>query len=418
MSPIQNSTFNIQHFQVVQAFEIHHPTRLYFGEPLGPKFIQTIASQSKHIVVLTGGGSVERLRYLKQVTDMLTKAGITYRHCRGIEANPHASTINRLAKEASEFGADAILALGGGSVMDAAKAIGGLVACKETDVWEFVVGSPRRGQLNASIPIYCIPTTAATASEVTPYAVISNPAVNGKSPISSPHFKPTASWLNPSFTIDLPLETTRDGAADILSHVFENYILGGNASPIADYVTEGLIKTVLHTLPVVTQDPKNVDARGQLLWASSIALNDYPMAGRTPAAFLLHNIEHSMSGIQPALAHGRGLATLYPAYFRWMWEKGRARDRFARLGREVFGITGTEDESGMGFITAFDAWLQENGLWQSASEVGVHPSQFEAVADYCVRIYGNGTSMQALGELTRDDVILILQMTETQTRRS
>jgi alcohol dehydrogenase YqhD (iron-dependent ADH family) len=174
----------------------------------------------------------------------------------------------------------------------------------------------------------------------------------------------------------------------------------------------------LQTLPVVTQNPKNVDARGQLLWASSIALNDYPLAGRTPAAFLLHNIEHSMSGIQPALAHGRGLATIYPAYFRWMWEKGRAKDRFARLGREIFGIAGSEEESGMGFITAFDAWLQENGLWQSASEVGVHPSQFEAVADYCVRIYGNGTSMQALGEMTKDDVVLILQMTETQTRRS
>lgn len=349
---------------------------------------------------------------------MLDSEGVTYRHFLGIEANPHASTINRLAKEASEFGADAMLALGGGSVMDAAKAIGGLVACKETDVWEFVVGSPRRGQLNASIPIFCIPTTAATASEVTPYAVISNPAVNGKSPISSPHFKPTASWLNPSFTTDLPLETTRDGAADILSHVFENYILGGNASPIADYVTEGVIKTVLQTLPVVTQDPKNEDARGQLLWASSIALNDYPLAGRTPAAFILHNVEHSMSGIQPALAHGRGLATLYPAYFRWMWEKGRAKDRFARLGREIFGIAGSIDESGMGFITAFDAWLQENGLWQSASDVGVHPSQFEAVADYCVRTYGDGTSMQALGEMSKDDVVLILQMTETQTRRS
>lgn len=402
----------------MNPFELHLPTRLFFGDTLGPKFIQAIASTSKKILLVTGGGSVERLGYLKLVTDFLTANQIQYLHVSGIEANPHASTINRLAGEASAYGAEAVLALGGGSVMDASKAIGGLVANQESDIWEFVVGGPKRGKLIESLSIFCIPTTAATASEVTPFAVISNPAVNGKSPISSPHFKPTASWLNPAFTTDLPLETTRDGASDILSHVFENYILGGNASLIADYLTEGVIKTVLHTLPVVTQDPKNVAARGQLLWASSVALNGFPLVGRTPSAFVLHNIEHAMSGIQPALAHGRGLATLYPAYFRWLWENGRATERFARLGREIFGISGTDEESGMGFITAFDAWLQENGLWQSASAVGVHPSQFEAVADYCVRIYGNGSSMQALGDMTKDDVILILQMTETQTRRS
>jgi alcohol dehydrogenase YqhD (iron-dependent ADH family) len=402
----------------VHPFELHLPTQLFFGEPLGPKFIQTIASSSKKVLLVTGGGSVERLGYVKLVSDLLAAKKIDVLHVRGVEPNPHAATINRMAAEASEFGADAVLALGGGSVMDAAKAIGGLVACGETDVWEFVVGSPRRGQLVRSLPIFCIPTTAATASEVTPYAVISHPPVNGKSPISSPNFKPVASWLNPAFTTDLPLETTRDGASDILSHVFENYLLGGNDSPLADAITESVITTVVHTLPVLTHEPKNVAARGDLLWASSIALNGFPLAGRRPSAFVLHNIEHAMSGIQQNLAHGRGLATLYPAYFRWLWEKDRAKERFARLGRHIFGLSGDIDSCGWGFITRFDAWLQDNGLWQSASAVGVHPTQFEAVANYCVKTYGNGTSIDALGEMSRDDVILILQMTETQTPRS
>lgn len=402
----------------MQAFELHLPTQLFFGEPLGPKFIQTIASTSKKVLLVTGSGSVERLGYLKLVTDLLAAKKIDVLHVRGVEPNPHASTINRMAAEATAFGADAVLALGGGSVMDAAKAIGGLVACRETDVWEFVVGSARRGQLVRSLPIYCIPTTAATASEVTPYAVISHPPVNGKSPISSPNFKPVASWLNPAFTTDLPLETTRDGASDVLSHVFENYLLGGSDSPLADAITESVITTVVHTLPVLTREPENLAARGDLLWASSIALNGFPLAGRRPSAFVLHNIEHAMSGIQPELAHGRGLATLYPAYFRWLWEKGRAKERFARLGRHIFGLSGDIDTCGWGFITRFDTWLQDNGLWQSASAVGVHPAQFEAVADYCVKTYGNGRSIDALGEMSRDDIVLILQMTETQTRRS
>lgn len=361
---------------------------------------------------------MERLGYVELVSDMLASNQVDVLHLRGIEPNPHASTINRMAAEATIFGADAVLALGGGSVMDAAKAIGGLVSCKETDVWEFVVGSPRRGQLVDSLPIFCIPTTAATASEVTPYAVISHPPVNGKSPINSPNFKPVASWLNPAFTTDLPLETTRDGASDILSHVFENYLLGGNGSPLADAITESVITVVVQSLPVVTQDPKNEAARGDLLWASSIALNGFPLAGRRPSAFVLHNIEHAMSGIQHNLAHGRGLATLYPAYFRWLWENDRAKDRLARLGRQIFGLSGDIDTCGLGFIAQFDTWLQDNGLWQSASAVGVHPSQFEAVAEYCVRTYGDGTSIDALGEMSRDDVVLILQMTETQTHRS
>lgn len=402
----------------MQTFELHLPTRLFFGENQGPKFIQTLAKSAKKVFIVTGGGSVERLGYLDQVVKGLEMNHVAWLHSRGVEPNPHAATINRMAVEATLFGADAILALGGGSVMDAAKAIGGLVASGETDVWEFVVGSPRRGQLNASLPIYCIPTTAATASEVTPYAVISHPPVNGKSPISSPNFKPVASWLNPAFTTDLPLDTTRDGASDILSHVFENYLLGGNDAQLSDYVTEGIIKTVLNTLPVLTQEPKNLAARGDLLWASSVALNGFPLAGRRPSAFVLHNIEHAMSGVHPGLAHGRGLATLYPAYFRWLWENGRAKERFARLGREVFALGGDIDSCGWGFITRFDAWLQDNGLWQSASATGVHPTQFEAVADYCVRTYGDGKAIDALGEMTRDDVILILQMTETQTHRS
>lgn len=399
-------------------FELHTPTRLYFGAQFGPKFAQQVAASAKNVLIVTGGGSVERLGYLDQVKAHLDQAGVRWHHERGVEPNPHASTVNRIAAIGLEQGAEAVLAVGGGSVMDASKAIAGLIANRETDIWEFVVGGPRRGQLIASLPVFCVPTTAATASEVTPYSVISHPPVKGKSPVTSPNFKPVASWLNPEFTLDVPLETTRDGASDILSHVFENHLLGGNASPLADAVSEGVMKVVMDALPAVTADLRDVDARARLMWASTVALNGYPTAGRQPAAFILHNIEHAMSGVNPDLAHGRGLAVLYPAYFRWMWDAGRARDRFARLGRVLFGLHGSDEAAGDGFLARFNDWLDANGLYQSAPSVGVTREVYGQVADYAVRIYGDGTQIPALGPVTRDDMVTILTMTERQTPRA
>lgn len=399
-------------------FELHTPTRLYFGHAFGPKFALQIAQSAKRVLIVTGGGSVERLGYLDQVKGHLDSAGITWHHERGVEPNPHAATVNRIAAVGREWGAEAVLAVGGGSVMDATKAIGGLIANRETDIWAFVVGSPRRGQLIASLPVFCVPTTAATASEVTPYAVISHPPVKGKSPVTSPNFKPVASWLNPAFTADVPLETTRDGASDILSHVFENHLLGGNASPLADAISEGVMKTVMEALPAVTADLRDLDARARLMWASTVALNGYPTAGRQPSAFILHNIEHAMSGVNPDLAHGRGLAVLYPAYFRWLWDAGRARDRFARLGRELFGLPGDDEAAGTGFLDRFESWLLDNGLHQSAPSVGVPAEWYGDVADYAVRIYGDGAQIPALGPVTQADIVTILTMTERQTPRA
>ncbi|HKB90608.1 MAG TPA: iron-containing alcohol dehydrogenase, partial [Opitutaceae bacterium] len=322
----------------MKDFVLHVPTQIFFGASHGEAFAKSIASLGKKVLLLTGGGSIERLGYLQTVEGHLKKAGLTVHRFSGIEPNPHARTINRAAGEAMKNGDELIVALGGGSVMDAAKAIAALAFIKENDIWPYVGGEPKAGQLRGAIPVVAIPTTAATASEVTPFAVISNPEVKGKSVLAHEFLKPRLAWLNPAFTTKLSVTTTRDGAADILSHVFENYLLGGNDSPLADEHTEGVIRTVVATLPLLTADPENVDYRARLLWASNIALNGYQLAGRNPSQFPLHSMEHALSGIKPDLAHGRGLATLYPAYFRWLLEHGRARDRFARLGEKIFDL--------------------------------------------------------------------------------
>jgi alcohol dehydrogenase YqhD (iron-dependent ADH family) len=399
----------------VNSFSIYTPTRIFFGADQLTPFAAAAAKLGKKAFLVTGGGTVERLGYLKEVTDAFTSAGVSIVHFSGIEPNPESSTIDRatelLRKEKAEF----VIALGGGSAMDAAKSIAALAVTDEPDIWPFVIGESRAFQLQSALPIVAIPTTAATASEVTPYAVISNRAAKGKSILIAEFLKPHVAWLNPVFTIGLSPTTTRDGAADILSHTFESYLLGGDESLLADRYSEGVMSTVIEMLPRLLENPTDLLARGNIMWASTLALNDYQLAGRRPSEFVLHSLEHSLSGFSPELAHGRGLATLYPSYFRWLVKNGRAIDRLAQLGTRLFGLTGTEADRANGYIDKFETWLKDNGLYQSLGDLGFNESDYPAIAEYCVRTYGDGKQINALGPLPVAEIIEIFRGTERQS---
>lgn len=399
------------------SFSIYTPTRILFGADQEKAFAQATARLGKHAFLVTGGGSVQRLGYLARVEGALASAGLKVTTFSGIEPNPQAATIDRAAAQVLEVGADVVVALGGGSSMDAAKAIAALAHAREKNIWPFVLGEPRAFKLTDALPLAAIPTTAATASEVTPYAVISNSAVNGKSVLAAEFLKPKVAWLNPEFTTKLPTITTQDGAADILSHVLENYLLGGNASPLADRYSEGVIETVITTLPKLLAQPEDVTLRGHLLWASTLALNEYQIAGRQGSEFVLHSMEHALSGFHPTLAHGRGLATLYPSYFHWLLSKGRAVDRLALLGRRIFGLEGEDRHVAEGFVARFERWLSENGLLQSLGDLGIPESQFAEIAAYAVRTYGGGKQLNALGALTASDIVEIFRGTARQAKK-
>lgn len=399
----------------MNAFEVHIPTHIYFGNEKRASFFGHIKKLGERALVVIGGGSVKRTGYLNEVLKELENRKITVTLFEGIEPNPHAATIDNAANIGRNQKVDFVLAFGGGSVMDASKAIAGLIHDDEKEIWPFVLGEPKYKTMNGALPIATIPTTAATASEITPHAVISNPDVKGKSPVSYSFFQPTASWLNPAYHTTIPLETTRDGASDIFSHVIENYLLGGNGSPVADRYSEGIMQEVIETLPQVLNDPENEALRGQLSWASTLALNSIQVAGRKPSVFILHNLEHSLSGYKPDLAHGRGLAILYPAYFKWLMEQDRAVDRLARLGRVLFEIKiDNEDEAAAECITMFESWLQENGLYHRLSDVDIPVSAFPEIADYAIRVYGGGKPLDAIGPLNKEGIVEIFRKTEEQ----
>ncbi|MEX1063401.1 MAG: iron-containing alcohol dehydrogenase [Balneolaceae bacterium] len=400
----------------MQPFDIHIPTRIFFGTQKADVFAEALAGLGRHAFVVLGGGSVEKLGFYSQVTDLLDRENIRHTTFRGIEPNPHAGTVNKAARLGKDAGVDFVLAFGGGSVMDASKAIAGLIHEDEEDIWPYVLGGAKHNTMAGALPVATIPTTAATASEVTMHAIISKPDVQGKAPVSYPFLKPAVSWLNPAFHTSLPLETTRDGASDILSHIFENYLLGGNDSPLADRYSEGVMETVMTTLPLVEKDPGNENLRGDLLWASTMALLGLQQSGRTPAPFRMHNLEHALSGYNPDLAHGRGLATIYPAYFRWLNREGRLQDRLAQLGHRLFDTapSGDRETDALSFITAFEQWLRDNGLYQPLSDVGVPEKAFGGIADYALETYGDGQQLDVDGPLTRDGIIEIFEMTEMQ----
>lgn len=413
---MSTATLEVPASSTLNSFSIYTPTRIFFGADQLEAFAKSVAKLGTRAFLVTGGGTVERLGYLAEVVGAFAAEGILVSHFGGIEPNPEAATINRATARLREEGADFVVALGGGSAMDAAKAIAALAVTDEADIWPFVVGEPRAFQLQAALPIVAIPTTAATASEITAFSVISNREKKGKSLLAAEFLKPRVAWLKPEYTVGLSPTTTRDGAADILSHVFENYFLGGSDSAMADRLSEGVMATVLETLPRLLENPNDVKARGNLLWASTLALSDYSTAGRQPSAFVLHYMEHALSGFRPELAHGRGLATLYPAYFRWLLANGRAVDKLAQAGDRLFGLIGSQDETALGFIERFEAWLRENGLYQSLEDLGFSAEEYPAIAEYAVRTYGDGQKLDALGDLPASEIVAIFEATARQGR--
>ncbi len=400
----------------MNPFELHIPTRLFFGKEKTDAFFKHLPAYGSKALLVIGGGSVRKTGYLKQVEKHLKKNQIQSVLFEGIEPNPHSETINKAASIGKNEKVDFVLALGGGSVMDASKAIAGMIHDDLDDIWPYTKGGTKHRQIKGAIPIACIPTTAATASEVSASAVISKPAVKGKSPINYPFMKPAASWLNPAFHTSIPKTTTRNGASDILSHVFENYLLGGNDSDLADRYSEGVMETVLDTLPKLELDPGNEHLRGQMMWASTLALNGIQIAGRDKSAFIMHNLEHALSGQNPDLAHGRGLAVIYPAYFRWLLENERVIDRMALLAKRLFGISHQDQkQNALAFIEKFEGWLKQNHLYERLSDVGISEDSYGSVADYAIETYGGGDNkLSAAGPLTRDNIIEIFKMTENQ----
>nr|MBN2278448.1 iron-containing alcohol dehydrogenase [candidate division Zixibacteria bacterium] len=394
----------------MQNFTFYLPTKLIFG----PGEIEKLGTEAKNIgekaLIVTGKRSAAAHGIVNRVIDLLEKEGLAAVVFDKIEPNPRAATIDEAADLARKNKCDFIIGLGGGSPMDAAKGIAAAIG-ENQPVWNLVYhGQPVFPKVKRALPIIEIPTLAATGSEADSGAVITNWKTHEKAVLGSPVLFPRVSIIDPELTVTVPKDYTIDGAIDIICHVIEGFFTGADDTPIQDRFSLSVVRTVMDYLPKVIKNPKDIDARSQLSWASAIALSGMVNSGRG-GAFPLHAMEHALSGHYD-ISHGRGLAMLLPRLMNYTFE---ARpEKYAFMARELYGASrnkSTEDlaknavDGTVEFLKSVDRYL-------TMPDIGIKDdSKFDRMAEDTLRIYSvSGEYLDNPRRLYKEDIITIFEM--------
>ncbi len=390
-------------------FEFHNPTRLIFGAGSLSRLGEVVAEYGKKALIVTGGGSVKRSGTLDRAVDSLKDAGVLFAQCSGVEPNPRISTVVRGAKIAREEGCDVIVALGGGSTMDAAKVMAAAVLY-DGDPWNMI----RHGQDEVytptkALPIITIPTLAATGSETNCGAVITNEETSVKSFVADKCFYPRVAIVDPELTLSVPKNQTAYGVCDLITHVTETYFNGIGSTPIQDRFAEGVILTAMEWGPRAIADGKDLEARTQIQWAALVALNGWLQVG-TDYRMPVHMIEHTLSAHHD-VAHGAGLSAINPS---WMRFAAKARpERFVQFAQRIFGLVPKSPDDmdcAMKGIDRFEDFLKSIDCPTSLSEIGIGDELLSRYADDTLLVAKdeNG-NLSGRPAMNRDDIIEMLR---------
>lgn len=290
----------------MQSFAYHSPTKLHFGVGVGAvadhMADELTSSGCKTALVVTGGGSVRRNGALDAVLKALEAAGVRAVEISGIEPNPRVTSVDRATALCRAEGVDLVVAVGGGSTMDASKAICA-AAGHDGPAWDLVLDN---SLVTDALPLMTVNTIAATGSEYDNSAVISNIETNEKLPLASDLLWPVVSFIDPAYTITVLARQTVAGSCDTMSHFMEQYFVK-DISPVAEGLIEGILRTVIRNTPVVLENPGDLDARSELLWASTLGCNGIAALGSQASGWPCHAIEHEVSA-RYDITHGLGLA--------------------------------------------------------------------------------------------------------------
>ncbi|MGL4819791.1 MAG: iron-containing alcohol dehydrogenase, partial [Bacilli bacterium] len=311
-------------------FTKYNPTVLLFGKGQ----IQALPAQladAKRVLLVYGGGSIHRNGVYADVTAQLKEANIAYVELGGVEPNPRLTTVEKGIALCRAEGVDWVLAVGGGSVIDCAKAIS-VGAANDAPIWSIIT---KQATATGALPLGTVLTLAATGSEMNANSVITNMDTEEKLGWSSPYAFPKFSILDPTYTYSVPRDQTVYGIVDTMSHALEQYFHAGGHTPLTDRMTEGLLQTVMEAAPIVLDNPNDADARETLLYAGTLALNGTLAPGIGGGDWSTHRLEHAVSALYD-IPHAGGLAILFPAWLRFVSQK--RPERVAELGWRVFGI--------------------------------------------------------------------------------
>lgn len=364
----------------MKNFNYSIPTKIFFGKDQ----INVLASQIKQygskILLVYGGGSIKRIGLYDQVIKILEENGISYWELSEVQPNPRITSVRNGVDICKENQVDLVLAVGGGSSIDCAKVIAAGYYY-DGDAWDLVI-DPQK--IQKVLPVASILTLAATGSEMDLFAVITNTDTNEKIGTGHPEFNPKFSILDPTYSFSVPANQTAAGTADIMSHIFEVYFEKTEGAFLQNRMAEALLKTCIRYGKIAVEEPENYEARANLMWASSLAINGLLGYGKK-SAWSVHPMEHELSAFYD-ITHGVGLAIVTPHWMEYVLNETTA-DNFVQYGVNVWGIDENEDKYQIArqAIEKTKQYFASLGLPATLREVGINEDKLEIMAKQATR---------------------------------
>ncbi|MDI4644012.1 iron-containing alcohol dehydrogenase [Cohnella hashimotonis] len=382
-------------------FELYNPTKLVFGKDTVSKLGSLVEPYGKKILLVYGGGSIKKSGLYDRVLSELAAIGATVHELPGVEPNPRLSTVHKGVDIVRAEGIEFILAVGGGSVIDAAKAVAA-GAKYAGDPWDFTIGKAR---IEDALPLGTVLTLAATGSEMNGNAVISNWETKQKRGLGSKLVYPRFSILDPQLTYSVPRDQTVNGIVDIMSHVFEQYFTLTDGVPLQSRFAESVLLTVIENGEKALANGEDYEARANLLLAGTYALNG-TLPNGVVTDWATHGIEHEVSAIYD-IAHGAGLAIIFPNWMKYVYDA--KPERFAQFAERVWGIDPagkSSEELALAGIQATRDYFTRIGAPATLGELGIGAEQLDRMADEAVQFGPIGS----FKKLEKADVKRILEM--------
>ena len=378
-------------------FKYFTPTKVIFGKDSESKLVDLVKEfGGKKLLIHYGGGSVVRSGLLKRVTDALDGANIAYVMLGGAVPNPRLSLVYEGIELCKKENVDFLLAVGGGSAIDSAKAIGYGVY-NGGDVWDFY---DYKRQAKGCLPLGVILTLAATGSEMSDSSVITKEEGLIKRGYSSDYGRAKFAILSPDLTMTLPDFQTACGCADIMMHTMERYFTNGGNMEITDALAEGLLRTVKKNALILVKDPTNYEARAEVMWAGSLSHNGLTGCGNDGGDWMTHKLEHELGGLYD-VAHGAGLAAIWGSWARYVYKD--CLHRFKKFAINVMDVKeeGSDEEIALRGIEAMEDFYRAIKMPTNLRELGVEPTEDELklMAKKCaIGVGGEKGSAKVLNE--------------------
>ncbi len=354
----------------MEDFSYCNPTQVEFGKDKEKKIGEYIISKDvKKVLICYGSERIKKDGLFAVVINSLKEKEIDYIDFGGIISNPTLSKVKEGIKIAKENSIDGILAVGGGSVLDSAKAIA-VGAYYDGEVWDFFL---KKEVIKKALPVFDIMTLAATGSEMNCFAVITNEDTEEKYSIFSSHIYPKVSVINPKLMQSISKNYLVYSAADIIAHSIEGYFTASSQPTFLNRQIESIIKTVIETTEILINNPKDDKTRGEFAWAATNALNGTTFLGTAGYTFPNHMIEHTLSALHN-VPHGAGLSVVMPAWMKWYYK--RNENQFTRFAKEIFGLS-TAIEG----IEALENWFNKIGTPTKLGQLNIKESDLRKIIE-------------------------------------